>query len=157
MNHITKVLFFIFSLALCLSCSSGDATQATAAAADDLAVNATPAKKTEAKSMANTKSKESSSKPTLESYWSTLKSELGIDADKLEAIRTLNNKINIQVKDLRSKKQDNLLEKSKEIRLAEREEVKKILGDVLYQKKLAFDKNWTATNTKDFRKMSTNR
>ena len=145
MNHITKLLFLIFVLSACLSCSGEKDNQDVAATPITEMVPKKPKENTK------TKSKATRSQRTKDSYWNDLKAELKLDDDKLKALRKVNNKTNNKVRAVRSKKKDNYLEESKAIRIAEREEMNKILGEELFQKKIDFDKSWTAHNTKDFK------
>jgi len=152
MNYTIKILFVILVLSLSLSCSNGEKDQGVSAAADTTkAVMKNPKEQSKAKSKAPKRNL------TPDSYWDGLQAELKIEDDVLQSIQTLNDKTGEKIKVLQSKGGDNLVEKTKEIRLAQREEVKKILGEDLYQKKMSFDKAWSAENTKDFKKMSPNR
>ena len=77
-------------------------------------------------------------------YWNQLATELKLDEDKLEAIRQLNNKNNKTIQALRDAEPEDLATQIKDIRIAEKKEVEKILGPALYGEKLRFDKKYEA-------------
>ena len=73
-------------------------------------------------------------------YWASLEKDLNIDKAKIKQLIAVNAKNNSLVRSLKEEKKDGYMEQIKEIRLSEKEQIKKILGDELYQKKLEWDK-----------------
>lgn len=77
-------------------------------------------------------------------YWESIAKELKIEEDTLKMMRDINKKNNEKVKAIREKSPADERQKVKKIRNAERNQMKKLLGDELYQKKLEWDKTWDA-------------
>lgn len=134
MKMVTKGILFTLVLFVCFSCSQGENSAEESMAKKD------PAKTEKMK-------KGSAKKTDNNKYWGALRKELNLDADQLKQVRQLTNKNTVKVSALSEAQGENYLEQIKKIRVAEKAKVKSILGEELYQKKLAFDKTWAQNAT----------
>ena len=149
-NTISAVLCTLF-LAVCLSCGGSEANTSGTSATEKTEAATKQEKKQQNK--ATKAAKTPVNKATTSPYWDALQKSVGIGNEQLEAIKSLNEETSEKIRALRKDKVTLPLEDMKKLRLAERDQIQKILGDKLYQIKVEFDKDWTSSNTKDFPKM----
>ena len=154
MKIFTKGLLFTLVLFVCFSCGQAENTATDAKEKKEMVkgvkgkkgkANRDGAKKGKANrdgAKTGNANRDGAKKGNANKYWGALKTELNLDTKKWNRVRQLTNKNATQVANLSKEKADGYLNKVKEIRIAEKDQIKKILGNELFQKKLAFDKTW---------------
>lgn len=138
MKLLSSVIFASFIFFFCISCNQTENSNS----ADQQIQDITSDKGEKNRS----KNQTVKAKPMKTTYWSSMAKDLNISAEKIERIQNLNAKNNDQIRTIKQDFPDNYIDKVKKLRISEKSEVKEILGNEMYLKKLEWDKKWSRDN-----------